>query len=354
MTSLRAHWQVRTLFLSACFLAYGQAIALPQNPIQPGSETDLIASSDKTAAVPANLSSPAASESSPSETATSSLGGTPAGYPAGTGSSSTWAPTHFEVFGDVQWRNLTTNSGFSSSYCLPSGCVTNTGSFSTDLPLKKWGVGPDFGFIWTPEKKILGATSKIWVEWEQLDRSNTRNISASFTFNGVTYAVDTALQAQLNMRLFSLGYAPQWGNDKFRIGPEIVYQHLGVDVTLANLTPGAPPPATQSINVPNNLAIIGLNFDYKPVQQLAFYGRSGWIPCCGGGWHGNQTEFGAKYYIRRNIGIIGGVRYYWLKRDFNLAAQEVTTPEGPVTLGPFSGYIKFPGVGPFVGASFRF
>jgi hypothetical protein len=218
--------------------------------------------------------------------------------------------------------------------------------------LNKWGVGPDFGFIWTPDKKILGAKSKVWVEWEQLNRSKTRNVSGEFTFDGVTYAVDATLETQLKTRLFSLGWAPQWGNDKFRIGPEVVYQHLTVDVILTNQTPGAPPPRTQSVDVPNNLAIIGLNFDYTPVQQFAIYGRSGWIPCCGGGWHGNQTEFGAKYYIRRNFSILGGLRYYWLKRDFNLPAQQVGQPS--VTLGPFSGYIKFPGVGPFVGATYRF
>jgi hypothetical protein len=220
--------------------------------------------------------------------------------------------------------------------------------------LKKWGFGPDFGFLWTPDKEILGAKSRVWVEWEQLDRSNTRAVSAMFTFDGVTYAVNTALRTELNTNLFSAGYSPQWGSDKFRIGPEFVFQHLAVDVKLTNLTPGAPPPITQEVNVPNFMAIIGVNFDYKPVQQFDVYGRSGWIPCCGGGWHGNQTEFGVKYYIRRNIGIIGGIRYYWLRRDFNLPAQEVTSSEGTFSLGPFSGNIKFPGVGPFVGASFRF
>jgi hypothetical protein len=61
--------------------------------------------------------------------------------------------------------------------------------FNVNVGLNKWGVGPDLGFIWTPEKKILGAKSKIWVEWGELDRSTTHNISGSFTFNGVTYAV---------------------------------------------------------------------------------------------------------------------------------------------------------------------
>ena len=84
------------------------------------------------------------------------------------------------------------------------------------------------------------------------------------------------------------------------------------------------------------------------------YGQSGWIPCCGGGWHGNETEFGAKYFIRRNFSILGGLKYYWLKRDFSKPATTATVGEESVILGPFSGFIKFPGIGPFVGATFDF
>src|SRR5215469_5749258 len=79
--------------------------------------------------------------------------GTPAAYPAAAPapppSSSKWAPTHFEIFGDVQWRNLSNNGGFSSTYCTNTGCTTNTSDFNVNVGLNKWGVGPDFGFIWT-------------------------------------------------------------------------------------------------------------------------------------------------------------------------------------------------------------
>jgi hypothetical protein len=379
MTTFRTQWLGLAAVLWAGFSTLGMAIPSPQQSsegdVQPvsvqagGEEKSLprlqeIASAATSgpfanpfvAFAPSANSGNTAPSSGEAVTASASAPAPyPAGAPASPSSASSWTPTHFEIFGDVQWRNLTSNSGFSSSYCTPSGCVTNMSSFSTDVPLKKWGVGPDFGFLWTPDKEILGAKSRVWVEWEQLDRSNTRSISGSFTFNGVTYVVGTALKTELNTNLFSAGYSPQWGNEKFRIGPEVVFQRLTVNFKLTNLAPGAPPPITQDVDVPNFMAIIGLNFDYKPVQQLDVYGRSGWIPCCGGGWHGNQTEFGVKYYIRRNIGIIGGIRYYWLKRDFNLPAQNVTGPEGTtVTLGPFSGYVKFPGVGPFVGVSFRF
>jgi hypothetical protein len=343
-----------TVTQSASVAAVGQAESVPQlqetasvaisgpfanpflafEPTEAGTDLELANAQHLTAAAPAAY---------------------PAAAPAPPPSSSSWAPTHFEFFGNVQWRNLSNNGGFSSTYCPPAAaCVTNTRSFTVDLGLNKFGVGPDFGFIWTPEKEILKAKSKIWVEWGELDRSVTHNISGSFTFNGVTYAINTTLQTQLNQNLFSLGYAGRWGNDKFRIGPEVVYQHLGVDFILTNLTPGAPPPIKQSLDVPQNLAVIGLNFDYTPVQQLDIYGSSAWIPCCGGGWHGNETEFGAKYYIRRNFSIMGGVKYVWLKRDFNAPAQEVTVGESTGTVGPFSGYIKFPGIGPFVGATYRF
>jgi hypothetical protein len=171
---------------------------------------------------------------------------------------------------------------------------------------------------------------------------------------GVTYEVDESVQVQLKSRNFDLGYAPHWGNDKFGIGPMVQYQHLGVQFILNNLTPGAPPPAIINVNVPNNLVLLGLDFDFKPVQQLDVYGRSGWVPCCGGGWHVNQTEFGAKYYIRRNFSILGGFKYDYLKRDFNAPATTVTTELGSATIGPFSAFIKFPGIGPFIGASVRF
>lgn len=279
----------------------------------------------------------------------------PAGVPAPPPSSSSWKPTHFEVFGDVQWRNLTSSNGFTSTYCPPaSTCVTNSGSFKSDLGLGNWGVGPHFGFIWTPEKKLLGATSKIWVEWEQLNRSDTRTLVASVDFLGITYVASATLQAKLNSRLFTIGYAPRWGNDKFRIGPAFWYQHIGVDFILNNLTTGAPPPAHLEEDYPNNAAMLGADFDYTPTHAFDLFGRTGWIPCCGGGYHGNETEFGAKYYFLHNLSILGGIRYYWLKRDFSAAAMTVTTPGGPLMLGPFSGYIKFPGVGPFVGATYRF
>jgi hypothetical protein len=217
----------------------------------------------------------------------------PAAYPAGVplphGSSNEWPPAHFEILGFAQWRNLSSNSGFSSSYCLPSGCVTNTGTFSNNLGLSGFGVGPDFRFIWTPEKKILNATSKMWVEYGQINRSKTRTISGSFTFLGVTYVINSTLQAQLNTKQFELGYAPRWGNDKFRIGPMFEYQRLSVDFTLNNLTTGAPPPAHRSVNFPNNIVLLGIDFDYMPIRQFDVFGRTGWIPCCGGGWHGERN-----------------------------------------------------------------
>jgi len=332
-------------------------VAQSASPTSAGDQGASLPRLQETAAATANPFTNPFAAFGPTTASAEPVAAAPVAYPRAPrppASSSSWAPTHFEIWGDVQWRNISSNSGLSTSYCLPSGCVTNTGSFSNNLGLSGFGVGPHFGFIWTPEKKIMGATSKIWVEWQQLNRSKTRTISGEFDFLGVTYVIDTTLQTQVNTRQFQLGYAPRWGNDKFRIGPEIEYQRLTVDVTLANLTPGAPPPVTQSVNVPNNIVLLGLDFDYTPVQQFDVFGKSGWIPCCGGGWHENETQLGVKYYIRRNFSLLGGFRYYYLKRDFNAPAQTVTTEEGSITVGPFSGFIKFPGIGPFVGASVRF
>ena len=372
MNTIRIYCLTIGAFLCTCCSMWAQVIAPPQASSEPTSPASSAALSTEdvattTSAEPsawAQMRNPfeqfgqfiqrTAAEDPGSPLGRPADSAAPGAYPAAGSDPSTWAPTHFEILGFAQWRNLSSNNGFSSAYCLPSGCVFNTGSFGPNLGLNGFGVGPLFRFIWTPEKKIFGATSKIWVDWGQLNRSRTRTVSGQFVFNGVTYTVDTTLEAELKNKLFALGYAPRWGNDKFRIGPEIEYQRLSVDMILTNLTPGAPPPAKRELNVPNNILLLGIDFDYMPVQQFDVFGRTGWIPCCGGGWHENETEVGAKYYFRRNFSVLGGFRYYFLKRDFNAPATTITTSAGPVTLGPFSGFIKFPGIGPFVGASFRF
>jgi hypothetical protein len=64
------------------------------------------------------------------------------------------------LLGFAQWRNLFSNSGFPSSYWLPSGCVTKTAGFSNNLGLSGFGVGPDCAFIWTPEKRYSGRKAR--------------------------------------------------------------------------------------------------------------------------------------------------------------------------------------------------
>jgi len=156
--------------------------------------------------------------------------------------------------------------------------------------------------------------------------------------------------AELNTKQFELGYAPRWGNDKFRIGPSFVYERLDVDFKLSNLTPGALPPIVRDVNVPNNVVLIGADFDFTPVHKIDAYGHLGAVPCCGGGWHVFESEFGTKYYFTHHLSIMGGVRYSYLKRDFGIPATDIPGS----TVGPFSGYVKFPGIGPFVGISGRF
>jgi hypothetical protein len=372
MINIRAYCLTAAVLLSFCLVTRAQVAPLTADSSEPTTQTvpTVIANTDVAATTTAEPSTWAlmanpfeqfgefiqrtAGENSGAPLGRPADSAAPGAYPAAGSDPSTWAPTHFEILGFAQWRNISSNSAFSSSYCLPSGCVTNTGSFGNNLGLSGFGAGPLFRFIWTPEKKILGATSKIWVDWGQLNRSRTRPISGEFVFDGVDYVVNTTLKVELKTRQFALGYAPRWGNDKFRIGPEIEYQRLSVNMILTNLSPGAPPPIKRELNVPNNIVLLGIDFDYMPVQQFDVFGRTGWIPCCGGGWHENETEVGAKYYIRRSFSIVGGFRYYYLKRDFNAPATTITTSAGSVTLGPFSGFIKFPGIGPFVGASFRF
>ena len=261
----------------------------------------------------------------------------PSPYPAGaTGSAETG---HFEIQGFAQWRNVGT-SGSLTTY--------NFGSTKlNDVGIGNLTPGPLFRFLWTPEKKILGATSKIWTDYGQIDRSRTRSITGTVAFPGTIYIINTTLNAALNTKQFEVGYAPRWGNDTFRIGPSITYERLDVTLTLTNLTPGAPPPIKRSLNVPNNVGLIGVDFDFTPNSKFDAYGRVGVIPCCGGGWHILESEFGAKFYFARHFGVLGGVRYSYMKRDFNVSGTQV----GSATVGQYSGYLKFPGIGPFVGLS---
>ncbi|HXJ91743.1 MAG TPA: hypothetical protein VMT20_02540 [Terriglobia bacterium] len=264
------------------------------------------------------------------------------GAPAPSPSSSSWAPTHFEIVGFVFWRNVTSNGGLTT---------TNYGSANfSDLRIGNMAAGPDFRFTWTPDRKILGATSKVWFDYDHINRSRTTTVTKSIALPGTIYIVNSTLNADLKTTEWVVGYAGRWGNEKFKIGPYGTLGRLTTNFTLTNLTANAPPPITKSVNYPNLIGTLGVDFDYTPVQQFDFYGRLGANPCCGGGWHVFESEFGAKYYFRRNLSVLGGIRYDYLKRDFTVAATEV----GNTSVGPFSGFLKFPGWGPFVGASFRF
>lgn len=257
---------------------------------------------------------------------------------------SEWSPTHFEFEGIAQWRNLSSSSQVSVG---PENPVIN---LNRDLALGGQAVGPLFRFIWKPDKKLLGATSKVRVEYGQITRSHTQTLSTSIDFEGQTYPINATLKSELKSKSFEIAWSPQWGNDKFRIGPMVAYQHLNVIFTLTNLSPGAQPPITREVPNPNNVVLLGLDFDYAPVKQISLYGFGGAIPCCGGGYHEWDSEFGVKYHLIRELSFTGGLRYAYLKRDFTAGPFTVNAE----SVGPFSGSIKVPGLGPFVGISYRF
>lgn len=270
-------------------------------------------------------------------------GAAPAAFPAGTPDASGWNSTHFEIEGFAQWKNI-----------LPSGSVS-TGNNESIRLLDGLGIGdltpgPLIRGIWTPEFEFMGATSKFWVEYGQINRSRTKDLSRTLILGGRLYLRGSTLQTELQTKQFEIAYAPRWGNRKFRIGPSFTYERLNVDFILTDLTPGAPPPIKQDVKVPNNIFLIGVDFDYTPIKLFDIYGHAGAVPCCGGGWHVFESEFGTKYYFARNFSVMAGVRYSYLRRDFELPAISV----GNITVGPFPGSLKFPGVGPFVGGSWRF
>lgn len=262
-----------------------------------------------------------------------------AGKPA---SASTGKMAHYEIQGIGQWKNLSSSSSLTTA---PYGTLRT----SDILGVGKMQAGPLFRFIWTPEFRFLGAESKFWVEYGQIIRTRTRTISDSFTFLGNLYVVDSTLSAQLKTRQFELAYAPRWGNSKFKIGPAIWYERLGINLALSDVNAGKSP-ISRNLNFPNDVALLGADFDYAPDQRFDLYGHAGVVPCCGGGQHIFESEFGAKYSFAHGLGVLGGLRYSYAKQDFSASVSVV----GGETVGPFSGFLKFPEWGPFVGLSWRF
>ena len=250
--------------------------------------------------------------------------------------------THFEIQGIAQWRNMSSSSGVTTAQF---GSI----SLSNTLGVARMQVGPLLRFIWTPEFKLLGAKSKFWVEFGEITRLRSHTISYSFTFLGNLYVIDSTLSAQFKTRQFELAYAPRWGNAKFRIGPGFWYERMDVSLALSDVNAGQPP-ITGGLDFPNSIFLLGPDFDYAPKRRFDLYGHAGAVPCCGGGWHVFESELGAKYYFAHGFGVMGGVRYSYVKRDWSVPANVV----GGVTIGPFSGFLKFPEWGPFVGMSWRF
>jgi hypothetical protein len=271
------------------------------------------------------------------------------GYPpspqrASSGASS-WAPTHFEIQGFVQWRNLNQDVNINTS-----GTATGTSfNLSRDLGLSGQTPGFLFRFLWTPEKKILHASSLLRVEYGQLNRTKTHVLTREITFEGETYTVGAAVQTHAHNASFEAAYAPLWGNNKFKIGPQFVFQDLVVNVRLSGATLSSTTPVVVTSNNNNFVFQLGFDFELTPVRQVDIYGHLGAIPCCGGGWTGTQSEFGVKYYVARSFSIIGGVRQNSLTRSFTAGPKT----ENGITFGPVHASLEWVGVGPFVGASFR-
>jgi hypothetical protein len=267
------------------------------------------------------------------------------GYPGSpqTGSSnSTWAPTHFEIEGMVQWRNLNESVNIST---------TNTGfNVSRDLGLSGQTPGFLLRFLWTPEKKILGAKSVLRVDYGQINRTHTRVLTGEINFEGETYPVGASVQTQLHNAKFEVAYTPLWGNDKFRIGPMVTLGDLIVNIKLTGATLSSPTPVSVASDNANFIVTLGFAFEFTPVKQFDLYGHLGAIPCCGGGWTGEESEFGVKYYLARSFSITGGVRQSSLTRSFTAGP---TTVNGQ-TFGPVKGSLEWSGVGPFIGATYRF
>ena len=200
------------------------------------------------------------------------------------------APPQFELEGLAQWRNITGDGAITTA---------NFGSISlmNDLGIGRLHAGPLVRFIWTPRFKMLRATSKVWVEYGQIDRIRTHNLTETITFAGNTYIVNSTLKTELKTRQFEAGYTYRWGNDKFRVGPSFTYERLDVDFVLTEVGAHLPQTLRAEVDVPNNVYLIGGDFDYTQIRHIDIEGHFGFVPCCGGGWHVFESELRAKYYL---------------------------------------------------------
>src|SRR6516164_8117963 len=113
MKNLRTYVQIGLALFSICFLAWSPANALPAD------------SGAATVAAPVPPVDNAA----------------PGAYPAPAADPSSWKPTHFEVMGFAQWRNISSNGTLTT---------TNNGTIGlgNDLGIGKMAAGPLVRFIW--------------------------------------------------------------------------------------------------------------------------------------------------------------------------------------------------------------
>jgi len=232
----------------------------------------------------------------------------------------------------AQWKDTSRSSGLT----IPPNPQIN---FSRDAGLGE-RVGPVFRFIFIPQGRFLGADNKFRIEYGWLNQDKDFIINRTITIPGRVIVINSNLNLNVKTKDFHLAYSPRWGNEKVRIGPLFEYEHLDVNLKLTNLTPNAPPPTTTELDTPNNIFNLGFDFDITPSEKVDIYGFLGAIPCCGDGWHGVSTEYGVKFLPVKHFGINAGFRYSNLR--FEGTSNDITFA------------LKTAGIGPFVGATFRF
>lgn len=251
-------------------------------------------------------------------------------------SSPAWAQSSDQNFAEftvqAQWKNFSKSAGLT----IPPNTQIN---FKSDSGFGT-SVGPVFRFIFIPKGKLWGADNKFRIDYGWLNRDQNFIINRTISIPGRVILINSNLDLNIKTKDFRLAYSPRWGNDKFRIGPLFEYEHLSVNLNLTNLTPGAPPPINTELNVPNNILNLGYDFDITPSEKVDIYGFLGVIPCCGGGWHGVNTEYGVKFYPAKHFGINAGFRYSNLRFEGTVNGITFTS--------------KLGGIGPLLGATVRF
>jgi len=208
-----------------------------------------------------------------------------------------------------------------------TGADGSTIHFSRDFDFKN-----ELGFQVRYTYRTTSGKHKFLVDYDSTDWKRDTLLIPSFTFRGETYLANANLSADLKLRTFRAMYAYRWGNEKVRIGPMVDLGNINTNLKITGTTSSGTRTADGSIN--RFALTVGYDIDYDPMSKVSIFHNLGGIVW--GHDHLFHTEGGAKVFLYRNIGAVGGYKFRRYKLE-----------DGP-------NFLTISQHGPFFGGVFRF